>query len=298
MTVAMWLQLLLAVQAQDYWLQEPPPYASSSVHEKYIITMPGYMGPNALPVPEIKKGLVEEAGFLQLSTEYHLGDGDRTFNTFAKAYLPLVHRRVAIELYGVPYEYFRLQEQTRFSRRARDRSGHTWGDFYFGTIIQLLKDKPVFPDMALSLSCKTAYGNNLVNARFTDAPAYFFDLSFGKNLKPGQLLFRNTRLYGTAGFYVWQTNSAIHRQNDAFLYGLGLETRYQQWNINQAIGGYIGYLDLQDRPGVYRLQLTRQQPRLHYRLEYQAGLHNFSYHSFKLSVLVYFKFLKQLPKPD
>ena len=71
---------------------------------------------------------------------------------------------------------------TRDVRAARKRSaeGIEGGDFYFSTLIQLVKNHQKIPDILLSLNFKTSSGTGLENARFTDASAYFFDVSFHK----------------------------------------------------------------------------------------------------------------------
>jgi hypothetical protein len=267
---------------RNYWDQVPLKGMGNTLNKKYIITTPGYMGPNALPVPDIKKGLVENEMYFRMGGEVHFGKGDHTENLQAKFYYPIVPGKIAMELYGVPYEYFTLNDEIKQFRRIQDSAstGHTWGDVYFGTVIQVIKDKHAWPDLALTLTCKTASGNNLILARFTDSPGYFFDMSMGKNIpvKGKQWL----RLYGAAGFYVWQTNSDSHRQDDALMYGLGAQATFKYWQINNVWAGYNGYLHYRDKPMVYRFQLTRRQQRFQYYFEYQAGLHNFNYNSFKL----------------
>ena len=59
--------------------------------------------------------------------------------------------------------------------------------------------------------------SSLGMARYTDAPAYYFDLSFGKPILPG------IKWTGMLGFYSRQIISDRHGQNDAFLFGTGAE---------------------------------------------------------------------------
>ena len=280
------LSLPQTVFAQNYWKLPPLYDYGNALKRKFIITTPGYMGPNALPVPEIRKGLVEDNMYVKAGGETHFGEGDFTRNVYAKVYYPVVPGKVAIEVYGIPYEVYDLTEETKKERRILDVncSGHTWGDYYFSTIIQLTKNKPVLPDMALAFSCKTASGKSILNARYTDAPAYFFDVSFGKDLQLPVTGIDKFRIYGTAGFYVWQTNSDQHPQDDAFLYGLGCETQLGKWRFNQVLAGYNGYLEMGDRPSVFRSQITRQQSFFNYSLEYQLGLRDYQFSSFKLCV--------------
>ena len=289
-----WLYFLPATGcAQNYWKQTPLYDYGNTLKRKFIITTPGNMGPNALPVPEIKKGLVGKNLYVKAGGELHFGQGDFTRNVTAAFYYPVVPEKVAVEIYGIPYEKYTVNERLKRERRILDENceGHTWGDYYVGTTLQLLKDHASIPDMALAFTFKTASGNSLLNARFTDAPAYFFDLSMGRGFTLNHPQFRKLRLYGTGGFYVWQTNSDQHPQDDAFLYGLGCETEFGNWRLNQVFAGYNGYLNMRDRPSVFRFQVLRQQTLFNYTLEYQAGLNDFNYHSLKFGV-AYFPFRK------
>ena len=277
--------------AQNYW-KSPPLYDyGNALKRKFIITTPGNMGPNALPVPEIKKGLVGNSMYVKAGGELHFGKGDFTRNAVASLYYPVVPGKVAVEVYGIPYEAYTLSESIKKERRILDVNceGHTWGDYYFGTIIQVLKDHQKLPDLALALTCKTASGGSLLNARFTDAPAYFFDLSLGRDLLLNHGKIDKLRLYGSGGLYVWQTNSDYHPQDDAILYGLGCETQLGNLRLNQVLAGYHGYLDMRDKPMVIRNQVSWQFPHFNYSLEYQAGLNDYNYNSLKLTVS-YFPF--------
>lgn len=152
---------------------------------RYIVISPGFMGPNALPVPEIKKGIVENNIEFELSQQNHFSKHDKTFKLEGK--------------------------------------GFAVGDLYFSTIIQLLKNYKNLPDIALRLACRTASGGKFTAARFTDTPEYFFDVSFGKKILKNLKQIENVNIFGMAGFYSWQTYSVNHRQNDAFLFGFGAD---------------------------------------------------------------------------
>src|SRR6478735_1334132 len=206
------------VSAQNYWKTPPLWDYGNALTRKFIITTPGYMGPNALPVPEIKKGVVGNNFYLKAGGEVQFGNGDLTRNTTAALYYPIVPGKVAVELYGIPYEAYTLTEGIKQKRRILDQNnaGHVWGDYYVGTILQVVKDKVYLPDIALAFTLKTASGNHLLNARFTDAPAYFFDLSFGKEFRfKRSALIQSARIYGSGGLYIWQTNSDNYPQDDA-----------------------------------------------------------------------------------
>ena len=252
----------------------------------YLKFSPGYFGPNALPVPEITKGFVMDKGSIELAVDGHFSKGDNTQNLFTKLYYPIVANLIAIESYVVPIEHFKMDTATRDDRAARIKSGEgtAGGDIYFGTIIQLVKNKK-FPDIAIRLSCRTASGTNVSAARYTDAPGYFFDLSGGKDFKIKNSENKKIRVYGMLGFYSWQTNSEAHRQDDALLYGAGIDFSCEKYTISASSAGYIGYINNHDSPAVVRLNILRKGKSFNYGISTQYGLHDFYYKSIRLSLI-------------
>ncbi|OQX81478.1 MAG: hypothetical protein B6D61_00620 [Bacteroidetes bacterium 4484_249] len=266
----------------------------------YIIFSPYYLGPNALSVPFSQKGLVKNRYELQINAEGYFSEGDKTQSLFMSLYVPVVKNLVAVEFYGVPFEHYKMDEKTVYERRTRNRSGEGYavGDFYFSTIIQLLKNNK-FPDIAFRMACRTASGSKLSDARFTDAPGYFFDLSFGKDLLFQEKFINKIRFHGTVGFYSWQMNLPDNRQNDALIYGLGADLFIKKFIISNSIDGYYGYIGneeiivvkkdepvpYKDRPMVYRLDITKESKLLDIIIGYQLGLYDFAYQTIKFSLL-------------
>ncbi len=266
----------------------------------YIIYSPYYLGPNALSVPYSQKGYVKNRYELQVNFENHVYSGDKTQNLFISLYLPIVKNLVAFEFYGVPIEHYSMDEKTVIQRRSRNRNGEGYavGDFYFSTIIQLLKN----PGLAFRMATRTASGSKLNEARYTDAPGYFFDLSFGKDLLLREKFIDKIRFHGMIGFYVWQMNLPDSRQNDAILYGLGFDLFMKTFILSSSIDGYSGYFGneevvvankdqpviFKDRPALYRLEITKGSKKIDYMIGYQIGIHDFEYQSIKLSLLFHF----------
>jgi len=149
------------------------------------------------------------------------------------------------------------------------------GDIWFGTLIQLLRDHASWPDLLLGLSFRAPSGGGLGDARYTDAPGYYFDFSAGKSFRPGAKLM--LRPHAMLGFYVWQTNIDINPQNDAFLYGAGLSLYNDHFEVNARWGGYLGYLNNGDTPMVLRANAIWKLSRTHLKLSFQQGLHDFGY---------------------
>lgn len=279
--------LPLTAQNDEFeWWNELHDWDGVTHWSRYLITFPAFMGPNALPVPEVRKGIVSEAMRFEVGGEVHFSQGDDTQNAFGKLYIPLVKNLVAVEGYLVPIEHYKMTEATRDERRARDFSGEgrAAGDIYLGTIIQFLKEKNKRPAMALSINLKTASGRGFENARNTDSPGYYFDVSGSKGIDLKANFLKKIRIYAMAGFYVWQTNRAALFQDDAILYGGGFDLAGNQWTLSNEIGGYSGYFDKGDQPMVYRLHLSKQFGDWQLNVRYQKGLQDFEYHSLKLTV--------------
>jgi len=255
-----------------------------------IIMSPKYMGPNALPVPDIRTGNINEHWELTTSFDYHYYKYDQTVDFFAKMNIPIVKNIVSLELYGVVVEYFNMDTTLRQERNTFDYEwkNYAFGDLNFATVIQILKDHKSLPDISLRLNCRTASGTNLRAARYTDMPGYFFDLSFGKKITLKGKTIKNINIYSMLGFYVWQTNSIKHRQNDAFLYGLGADINFKKIELSNSFGGYIGYIGNGDKPMVYRIHLKYKTKNIHYKIGCQAGINDFLYNSLAFSLVFNF----------
>ena len=251
----------------------------------FIIISPGFLGPNALPVPEMKRGILSDKKELELGTDFHFRDGDNTQNISGRLYYPFAGAKIAVEGYWVMLEHYAMSEAVRDERIARDKDarGLAVGDVYFSTMVQLFKDRR-FPDTLLRMACKTASGGRLDAARYADSPGYFIDLDFSKNLSPGQ---QDTQWipFGMLGFYSWQTNDDMNLQNDALLYGAGLDIRFKKLTVSNSWSGYHGYKDNGDRPMVYTFDLQKKLNHQTLRLQYLHGLHDWTYRTVKLSCI-------------
>jgi hypothetical protein len=276
----------LAAQPDYTWWNQIHNWDGHTSWFKYLTFSPGYFGPNALPVPEVNKGMVYNKGTLELAFAGHFSKGDQTQNLFTKLYYPIVPRVVAVEFYVVPIEYFKMDTATRDIRAARIRSGEgtAGGDIYFATIIQLVKDKKN-PEVVFRMTCRTASGTNVSAARYTDAPGYFFDLSMGKNFVNDNRYFNTIRPYWMIGFYCWQSNSERYRQDDAFLYGAGIDFISEKITVSASAGGYIGYVKNHDSPMVARLSVFRNVKHFNYGISCQAGLNDYPYKSVRISLV-------------
>lgn len=253
----------------------------------WIIMSPGYMGPNALPVPLVQKGILRDMGEAELTASWHFHKGDPTSDLSALIYIPF-GKKVAIEVYGVAIEKFAFSEKIRNERFARikDGKGVAVGDLYFSTLIQLVRGRR-FPNTLLRFATKTASGNQLEGARYTDTPGYFTDLSFSKDLgNPHTLLLRP---FGSIGFYMWQTNDEMNLQNDALLYGAGADLISNDWTLTASWTGYSGYKYVHDKPMQVNLGLEKSFNKTAVRIRYHHGLRYWDYNTFRASVIWRFK---------
>jgi hypothetical protein len=250
---------------------------------------PGYLGPNAMPVPDVKKGVIPAGENLEFGMDFHFQKGDPTQDISAKYYHSFANNRIAIELYGVVVEHYNMSDYIRDERIARDFDGKGFanGDLYFSTLIQIVKDKK-FPDTMFRMAGRTASGSQIEGARYTDSPGYFFDLSFSKKYS-GQ----NTNLsilpFASVGFYSWQTNDELNLQNDAYMYGLGADLKLDHWSVSNSLSGYSGYKNERDKPMVYTFDLNHSLKKNTIRLQYLHGFRDWNYRTIKLSYIINLK---------
>jgi hypothetical protein len=246
--------------------------------KRWIVISPGYLGPNALPVPEMKKGYIQTESEFSISGSRHFHREDPTQDISAKLFLSFAEAKIAFELYGVVLENYSFTERIRDERFARDKDGRgiTQGDLYFSTLIQVFRDK-LFPNTLLRIAGRTASGGAYHAARYSDSPGYFFDFSFSKDIP----VFHNGffRPLASAGFYSWQTNNENNLQNDALMYGAGAELEYGPWLITGSISGYSGYLENRDRPQVISFIARHDWERSSASLKIVTGLRHWEYSS-------------------
>jgi hypothetical protein len=197
-------------------------------------------------------------------------------------------------------EHYSMDDNTIYERRTRNMSGtgYAVGDVCMSSIFQIVRNRK-FPDLVLRVSFRFPSGNKLSDARFTDAPGYFMDLSFGKQLELKEKFIQKIRFYGMAGFYVWQMNRTNNMQDDAIMFGLGIDLSVKQLIIANTIEGYWGYFGnreliivkkdepvvFHDRPIVYRANITKQGKHMDMKLSYQVGLHDFNYQTISFSLI-------------
>ena len=302
LSLAVWQ---LPAQEGDYeWWNQMHNWDGVTHWSDYIIPSPYYMGPNALPVPYSEKGKVRSDASFGLGYRYHFSASDPTQNLYAGLYVPLFGQRAALGIWGAPVERYNMDASAVMERRTRNRDGkgNASGDIHIDCIYQILRNKS-FPDLALRISLRTASGNSLGDARYTDAPGYSFDLSAGKEIPMDSKGDKKICIHAMAGFYAWQMNLKNNRQNDAFLFGTGADFHWGKFSLENSLAGYLGYLGdeeatvvkqepvaFRDRPVVFRTQISHRMKKINAMIGYQAGLHDWQYHTLKITLEYRFSF--------
>lgn len=257
----------------------------------YMILSPGFMGPNAFPLPDLFEGVIPSEAHFEMGFEGHFTKGDQTANLYTEFYLPLFSDRSAIQINYRPVEAYFTDTITRDLRLSReyDPRGVSFGDLYFSTLIQVIKDHPKLPDVIISANIKTASGTKLEGARHTDTPGYWFDATISKKIVLERPSIAYLRIYGKGGFYAYQTFREKLPQNDAFLYGAGVTIGFKQFSLHNQFTGFAGYMENGDVPLVYRLILEgRTDHWIGYKIRFQQGIHDFSFTSLRISAILKF----------
>jgi len=271
--------ILIKANAQtfDRWAQVVG-WDGVSHWSRYMISMPAYLGPNALPVPRIGNGSIDSTFSVAATGQLHFSKGDHTQNINLYASYCLVKDKISFDAAWVPYERYKISQAIKEKRHVFIQffdDQEATGEVQFNTTIQLLNKWRKDIQLALRVGYRFPCGSGFGAARFSDAPGYFFDLSFGKNLGHSPV-----KWIGMLGFYSWQIESEKHNQDDAFLFGSGLEWKTKSLKLQSYIAGYLGYLEKKgDKPIVFRTQAEKQFNKMSLLLNFQQGLKNFAFTS-------------------
>ena len=254
----------LHAQNLDWWdALHDYPNAAGPDRSRYVSVSPGYFGPNALRVPALTNGIVDNELWAENTVEYHSGNGDKTLNIWSQFNIPLAKDKALLYVTSIPLEWWWVTDETRDERRMQRFRGQGWntGDMAFGVILRLAnEEKGNMPNITFRAHSKTTTGGNVTNARFTDGSMFFWEATLSKTIsksESGSFLIK-----GMIGFYTWQTNrnylpnGSDQFQNDAGVYGVGVEWIRGKLKIGSDISGYHGYLQNRDYPTFWRNQFS------------------------------------------
>jgi hypothetical protein len=284
-----WLLLINhpATAQRDYaWWNEKHQWDGHTHWSRYMRISPGYMGPNALPVPRVLDGRISDKHEAELGFSGFSIPGELTLSSFGNLKYSIGRGLALVEVNHIFIEYYKTDTLLRDERfvRSYDVEGFAVGDLSVSTIITLVKNRK-WPDMLLRASFRTTSGSKLSDARYTDAPGHYFDVSFGQNLLDDAERNYTLRLFWSAGIYIWQISYTDNRQNDALLAGAGLAWTKGKHHISTETAGYFGYRNERDRPIVLRLMYQYQFDKLAIRAWYQRGLHDVYHHNLNFSLV-------------
>lgn len=253
---------------------------------QYLVYSPRYFGPSAFPFPELRSGIAPSRFEVEVRGQYHYYSGDKTKDFFTRALLPIVKGRAGVEISWLVVEDYKLTPETRDERHAVETESPISynGDIVVSVFFQLLKSEK-WVDAMLNMTLKTASGSRVCDARFTDAAAYWFDLTVGKTLLKNASQTASLRMQALAGFYCWTTNRIDHRQNDAFSFGVGFTGTYRNFSLSSDLSGFHGYENNGDRPLILRNNLRYEYKKNIISLRYNHGMKDYLYDNYSVGFI-------------
>ena len=255
---------------------------------KYMKVRAAWMGPNALAVPFISNGSIDSNTTAAITGQFHFREGDKTQSIALYGNLCLVKNLISFDISYIPYEFYTMSDALKKERHVyhqfyNDKKAR--GDVLVNTNIQLFNRWRKNIQLALRVGYRLPSSSGFGAARFIDGMGYHIDISAAKP-------FNNIPLkwIAMAGFYVWQIEQDDFRQNDAFLFGTGLEWTPKNWLIKSYVAGYLGYIENSgDKPVVFRAEAQRRINKTGLLLRFQQGLNDFEYSTVEVGGKYYFK---------
>ena len=249
---------------------------------------PAFFGPNALPIPDMSDGRVDEQLKLELAGDGYFGfNGDKTADLFARVSVPLFTRWANLALWMPVYEWY----------SQADGTGSGAGDVYIATNIQVLHNDwfktekaRYIPQMTVRVGVKTASGEQFQRKRHFDSPGYFFDLAIGQTIPIRSI---NLRFAGSVGFLCWQTTEA--RQNDAVMYGLQAQLNHEYFSLQAEWGGYVGWERYGDAPMSIKVRAAGHIKGFEPFAQYQYGIKDYPFHQIRVGLAYRLPILKSRP---
>jgi len=280
----------------DNWID----FGSDHIN-KWLQIAPGTLGPNSLPVPLMDYALLDSISNIETGVHAHFMEGDQAVNSYLSFCWAVVPKRVVVQVRGFPTETFQTDNSVRDERQIYyDDTG--WitqgGDMWLSIFIQLLKEQKKWPDIVLSYSNKSTTGG-ATQGRYTDAPANVYYIAFGKSYFPKESFIDKVRIGMMLGFYVWQTNKVELAQDEGPLYELGIDLNHKNLSWRNEIAGYNGYdayryvgIRGNNDPLIYLSNFTLSAKHFDWKWEYQTGIMDYHYQTFRFSALYKFSFRK------
>ncbi|MCD7937847.1 MAG: hypothetical protein LUG98_13390 [Tannerellaceae bacterium] len=257
-----------------------------SENKDKIIYSPRYFGPNAFPIPTMRNGLTYDRWEVEGRFEYYHYSGDKTRDWFLRLVVPFVRGRAALEVTYVINERYRTTEEVMVERHAAGTTTRSknQGDIVVSAIFQVLKKKELL-DILFSATIKTASGDQVAYARYTDAASYWFDVNIGRDIYRDDSNNASIRLQAQGGFYCWMTNLVYLRQNDAPSFGGGVTATYKRFTFSSECAGFSGYKKNGDKPLVIRNRFQYEYKKNIVSLRYHHGMRDNLYDCYSIGLI-------------
>ncbi len=275
-------------QSQDhYWWAENVGWDGVAHWSEYIQYGTAFMGPNALPVPELTDALLPEQHSIGFTTAGHFMPGDQTTNLKLTAtWIPA--SKISVDLNYIPVEWYQTSHEVKTKRKVFHTfydSRKASGDLILTSNYQVLNRK----NTAIALRWAFRFPTSSMQgaARYTNTPGYFAVLSFSHVLQ--ESINNPLKIHWMSGFYAWQTNQDEQFQNDAFLAGLGLSKQFRKLQVASSIRGYTGYLEIGDSPLIVDTVTTYQLKSTEVSFCIIYGLHDYPFTSIEAGVRFFFR---------
>ena len=246
------------------------------------------MGPNALAVPQLSNGSIDSSRSAGITAQFHFSPADKTQSIVLSGNYCLVKELISFDVSYIPVEYYQVSDALKKERHVyyeyyNDKRAR--GDVLLNTTIQLLNKWRKKIQLALRVGYRMPSSSGFGAARFIDGMGYTIDLSMAKPFTSLHL-----KWIAMAGFYCWQIEQEDFRQNDAFLFGSGLEWNPGSWRVQTYVAGYLGYIENSgDKPIVFRTSAEKKLKKTSLLLRFQQGLHDFKYSTVEFGGKYFFK---------
>ena len=270
----------LSIVAQDFaWWNTTHQWDGYTHWSSYLIVSPNYMGPNAFPIPFAER--INTNKEFDLRFNKHFNTGETNWDFYTRLSFP-IGNKASIRLEINPVAYFEMDTTIRNERLARDEfpKGYASGDLLV-EINALLFEKNS-AQVLFNFGLKTASGSQFRNARYTDSPAYYFDLSYHRETKINSNLKIDASVL--LGLYVWQTYMVNNRQNDAILGAASLRVYYKSLSLSQDLRGFKGYLNNGDRPLLYSIKIAKRWSAFNLYLRQQIAIQDYPYQTLQTGI--------------
>jgi len=270
----------LNLVAQDFsWWNDTHQWDGSTHWSSYIKLSPAFMGPNAFPIPFAEK--LTRTNQFDFRFNTHSSIGETSWDIYTRFAFPLGDK-AAIKIEMNPIEYFEMDASVRDERVARDEfpKGYASGDVLVEMNALIFENDK--QQLLFNVGLKTASGTQFRNARYTDSPAYYLDLSYRIEKQYSESLSYDAGIL--LGLYVWQTYMINNRQNDAILAALSFNLYYKDYSVCQNLRGFKGYLNNGDQPLLYALKISKNWNAHQFYVAQQITLHDYPYHTTQFGV--------------